>query len=79
MKQVKSLILAAILVCALGVGAQAGDMGSPGSKTTPGDTKTPPSPKSVSTGAQEVGATLSSIDLSNPLVREIVLALLGLI
>lgn len=79
MKQVKGLIRAAILVLALGVGGQAGDMGSPGCKTIEGDTKPPLCPNSVSIGAKDVGETLSIIDLSNPLVRDIVLALLGLI
>ena len=35
MKQVKSLVLVAILVCTLFAGVQAGDMGSPGIRTTP--------------------------------------------
>ena len=69
MKQVKSLVLAAILVCTLSAGVQAGDMGSPGLKAPE-----PDEPSDVVTTE-----TVSSSDMADPLFWEIMLTLLALI
>jgi hypothetical protein len=82
MKQVKSLVLAAILVCTLSAGVQAGDMGSPGIKTTTSGDKGSQGSKATTTLENDgLGATTtdtSSSELS-PIMLEIWLALLALI
>jgi hypothetical protein len=72
MKQVKNLILAAFLACALSTGVQAGDMGSPGIRcTTPPPPCNPNDPCTTSTSAID--------DLIDPVIVEIALALVRLI
>ena len=80
MKQVQSLILAAILVCTLSMGVKGGDMGSPGIKaTTSGETECP-DPMATTSESDSLGSTtVASDDLSDSIMSEIWLALLALI
>jgi hypothetical protein len=83
MKQVKVLILTAFLVLALSAGVQAGDMGSPGIRNvSPTDPGKPVATTNISPEASASGTTVLSettIDLSNPVLRELFLAMLALI
>ena len=85
MKQVKKLILAGVLVCTLGIGVQAGDMGSPGIRCLdPGDMGSPgvtlppcepPKPPNAPPADPEKGID----DISDQLLQELLFGLIRLI
>jgi hypothetical protein len=81
MKQVQSLVLAAIMVCTLVAGVQAGDMGSPGIKTTPCSKPVDQRPQGISPMCENVDGkkTSNSSTAPNQLMVEILLALIRLI
>ncbi len=81
MKQVKSLIIAAFLVLALSTGAQAGDISSPGVKSTlPGDISSPRAKAIAEITAPNEMLTIEMSDsISDQVTIEILLALIALI
>lgn len=81
MKQVKRLILSAFLVVMLSAGAQAGDIGSPGIKSTPpGDIGSPGVKVTKDINGAGAITTTELIDgTSDPVMLEILLALIALI
>jgi hypothetical protein len=80
MNQVKSLILAAFLVCALGIGVRAGDIGTPGVKPA-GDIGTPAAQSTLTNPdetfqTQTVGINDGSDLIASPLSFDFLLGLL---
>jgi hypothetical protein len=78
MKQVKSLILAAFLICTLSLGVRAGDIGSPGIYTS-GDIGSPGAASTTLTSNEAspdtTDASMESGDTSNISFEELVFAL----
>lgn len=81
MKQVKSLMLALLLVFALSVGAQAGDISSPGIKTPPPiGPSSPGSQTTVDISGSNAMLTIEvTDDISEQVMMDILLALIALI
>ena len=78
MKQVKSLILAAFLICTLSSGVRAGDIGSPG-KSTSGDIGSPgastPTTSYDNSGSYTADTNLESSETDSFSFEELVFAL----